>query len=225
MGSDQKFSLLTLIQNRIIAGVFIVIPIGITVWLAFLFFDLITKWIDPVIVKLDFSDTESQWFMIAMRGVSLLVSLVFLFIVGQIAKWTIGRRMMQTFEKIILEIPMVSTVYSTAKQVVDAMKGSKGGLFKQVVLFEYPRKGIYAIGFVTNENKSPNEMSTRTGNDLICVFIPFAPPTAGNLIFVPRTDCIFLEMSVSDGMKLIISGGVATPEYPYKTPDQKNEGK
>ncbi|OGV39154.1 MAG: hypothetical protein A2X48_01480 [Lentisphaerae bacterium GWF2_49_21] len=211
-----------MIQNRIIAGVFIVIPIGITIWLAVIFFDLITDWIDPVLENLNLTDTENQWLTLAMRGASLLVTLAVLFIIGQIAKWALGRRLMLTFERIVLEIPMVSTIYSTAKQVVDAMKGSEGGLFKKVVLVEYPRKGLYAMGFMTNENKSENELSIKTGTDLICVFMPFAPPTAGNLIFVPRSDCIFLEMRVSDGMKLIISGGVAAPEYPYKKAPPKN---
>jgi uncharacterized membrane protein len=74
---------------------------------------------------------------------------------------------------------------------------------------------VYTIGFLTNENKGRNEFSEKTGKNLISVFMPFAPPTSGYIIFIPREDCIFLEMSVSDGMKLVISGGVAAPEYPY----------
>lgn len=214
-----------MIQNRIIAGVFIVIPVGITLWLTVKIFNLITQWIDPVMANLNLTDTENRWLILAMRGVSLLVTLAFLFIVGQIAKWALGRRLMLTFEKLIFEIPVIGTVYSTAKQVVDAMKGGNGGLFKAVVLVEYPRKGLYVMGFLTNENKSRNEMSEKTGNDLICVFMPFAPPTAGFLFFVPRQDCTFLEMSVSDGMKLIISGGVAAPEYPYKPNSSHREEK
>jgi uncharacterized membrane protein len=216
MEDNSKLPILTLIQNRIIAGVLIVIPLGITIWLAIFFFNFITQWIDPVMDNLHLSDIENKWFTIGMRGVSLLATLAFLFLVGQIAKWTLARRLMLTFEKLIVEIPVISTIYSTAKQIVDAMKGGNGGLFKAVVLVEYPRKGLYVMAFMTNENKIKNEMSEKTGNDLICVFMPFAPPTAGFLIFVPRNDCIILEMSVSDGMKLIISGGVASPEYPHK---------
>jgi len=216
MENNSKLPILTLIQNRIIAGVLIVIPLGITIFLAVIFFNFITHWVDPVMENLNLSDAENKWFTLVMRGVSLLVTLVFLFLVGQVAKWTLGQRLMGTLEKVILEIPLINTVYSTTKQVVDAMKGANGGLFKKVVLMEYPRKGSYAITFLTNENKTKNEMSEKTGKDLICLFMPFEPPTAGMLLFVPREDCIFLDMSVSDGMKLIISGGVASPEYPYQ---------
>lgn len=203
------------IQNRIIAGIFIVIPMAVTIWLVVIFFNLITKWSEPIMSQLHLSGLEGKyWFELSIRGISIIVTLIFLFIVGQIAKWTIGKRLMDTVEKWILEIPILSTVYSTAKQVVDAIKGGNG-MFRQVVLVEFPKKGLYTIGFLTNENKGRNEFSEKTGKNLISVFMPFAPPTSGYIIFIPREDCIFLEMSVSDGMKLIISGGVAAPEYPY----------
>jgi uncharacterized membrane protein len=210
-----KNSVMPVIQSRIIAGIFIVIPLAVTIWLAFIFFNLITKWSEPIMSQFHLSGLEDKfWFELTIRGFSIIVTLTFLFIVGQVAKWTLGRRLMDTLEKGILEIPILSTVYSTAKQVVDAIKGGNG-MFRQVVLVEFPRKGVYTIGFLTNENKGRNELSEKTGKKMISVFMPFAPPTSGYLIFVPREECIFLEMNVSDGMKLIISGGVAAPEYPY----------
>jgi uncharacterized membrane protein len=167
---------------------------------------------------------NKYWFELAIRGFSIIVTLVFLFIVGQVAKWAFGRRLMDFLERVILEIPVMSTIYSTAKQVVDAIKGGNG-MFRQVVLVEFPRKGIYAIGFLTNENKGRNELSEKTGKNLISIFMPFAPPTSGYIVFVPKEDCIFLEMSVSDGMKLVISGGVAAPEYPYIKHKTENSNK
>ena len=203
------------IQNRIIAGIFIVIPLAVTIWLVVLSFHIITKWSEPLMSQFHLSGLENKyWFELAIRGFSIIVTLVFLFIVGQVAKWAFGRRLMDFLERVILEIPVMSTIYSTAKQVVDAIKGGNG-MFRQVVLVEFPRKGVYTIGFLTNENKGRNELSEKTGKKMISVFMPFAPPTSGYLIFVPREECIFLEMNVSDGMKLIISGGVAAPEYPY----------
>ncbi len=210
-----KNSVMPVIQSRIIAGIFIVIPLAVTIWLVFIFFNLITKWSEPIMSQFHLSGLEDKfWFELTIRGFSIIVTLTFLFIVGQVAKWTLGKRLMDAFEKGILEIPILSTVYSTAKQVVDAIKGGNG-MFRQVVLVEFPRKGLYTIGFLTNENKGVNELSEKTGKKMISVFMPFAPPTSGYLIFIPREDCIFLEMNVSDGMKLIISGGVAAPEYPY----------
>ena len=220
-----KNSVMPVIQSRIIAGIFIVIPLAVTIWLVFIFFNLITKWSEPIMSQFHLSGLENKfWFELTIRGFSIIVTLTFLFIVGQVAKWTLGRRLMDTLEKGILEIPILSTVYSTAKQVVDAIKGGNG-MFRQVVLVEFPRKGLYTIGFLTNENKGVNELSEKTGKKMISVFMPFAPPTSGYLIFIPREDCIFLEMNVSDGMKLIISGGVAAPEYPYIKHKIENIGK
>ena len=210
-----KNSVMPVIQNRILAGVFIVIPLAVTTLLVVMFFNFITKWSEPIMARFNLSGMEGKyWFELSIRGFSIIITLIFLFIVGQIAKWALGRRLMDIFEKGILEIPVLSTIYSTAKQVVDALKGGNG-MFRQVVLVEFPKKGIYTIGFLTNENKGVNELSEKTGKRLISVFLPFAPPTSGYVLFIPREDCIFLEMSVRDGMKLIISGGVAAPEYPY----------
>jgi uncharacterized membrane protein len=218
-------SVMPVIQSRIIAGIFIVIPLAVTLWLVVISFNLITKWADPIMGQFNLSGMEGKyWFELSIRGFSIIVTLIFLFIIGQVAKWTLGIRMIDIVEKVILEIPLLSTIYSTAKQVVDAIKGGNG-MFRQVVLVEFPKNGLYTIGFLTNENKGRNELSEKTGKNLISVFMPFAPPTSGYIIFVPREDCIFLEMSVSDGMKLIISGGVAAPEYPYikhKTENSNN---
>ncbi|MFA6294534.1 MAG: DUF502 domain-containing protein [Victivallales bacterium] len=225
MYNKLKSTVMPVIQSRIIAGIFIVIPLAVTMWLVFIFFNLITKWADPILSQFHLSDWENKyWFELSIRGFSIIVTLAFLFVVGQVAKWTLGRRLMDAFEKGILEIPVLSTIYSTAKQVVDAIKGGNG-MFRQVVLVEFPKAGIYTIGFLTNENRGRNEFSEKTGKNLISVFMPFAPPTSGYIIFIPREDCIFLEMSVSDGMKLIISGGVAAPEYPYVKQKIENPGK
>jgi uncharacterized membrane protein len=220
-----KNTVMPVIQNRIIAGIFIVIPLAVTIWLVVLFFHIITKWSEPLMSQFHLSGLEDKyWFELAIRGFSIIVTLVFLFIVGQVAKWAFGRRLMDFLERVILEIPVMSTIYSTAKQVVDAIKGGNG-MFRQVVLVEFPRKGIYAIGFLTNENKGRNELSEKTGKNLISIFMPFAPPTSGYIVFVPKEECIFLEMSVSDGMKLVISGGVAAPEYPYIKHKTENSNK
>jgi uncharacterized membrane protein len=220
-----KNTVMPVIQNRIIAGIFIVIPLAVTIWLVVLSFHIITKWSEPLMSQFHLSGLEDKyWFELAIRGFSIIVTLVFLFIVGQVAKWAFGRRLMDFLERVILEIPVMSTIYSTAKQVVDAIKGGNG-MFRQVVLVEFPRKGIYAIGFLTNENKGRNELSEKTGKNLISIFMPFAPPTSGYIVFVPKEECIFLEMSVSDGMKLVISGGVAAPEYPYIKHKTENSNK
>jgi uncharacterized membrane protein len=110
-----------------------------------------------------------------------------------------------------LRLPILRSVYITSRQIGEALWTPKGNMFRQVVLVEYPRKGIYTIGFLTNENKKEWELSVKTNKQLLSIFIPTTPnPTSGFLLFIPREDCQFLDMKVSDGMKLVISGGVGT---------------
>ncbi len=104
------------------------------------------------------------------------------------------------------------TEYSTIQQIGDALWSSRGGMFSQVVLIEYPKKGMWAIAFLTNENKGSFEINERTGEELLSIFMPTTPnPTSGFLLFIPRKDCIFLKISVADGMRLVISGGAVPP--------------
>ena len=115
----------------------------------------------------------------------------------------------------LLKLPLINFIYSTCKQIGDTiMSSKKGNMFRQVVLFEYPRKGCYAIGFMTNENTPENsEAARRLGKgDLISVFMPTTPnPTSGFLMLIPRDECIMLDMSVSDAMRMIVSCGTVLP--------------
>jgi uncharacterized membrane protein len=121
-------------------------------------------------------------------------------------------------EKLIMKIPMLNVVYSTSQQLVDAVRNPNAGMFRQVVLFEYPRKGIYVIGFLTNENTKSCELVEKTEEALISIFLPTTPnPTSGFLLFVPKNDCVFLNMSITEAMRMIISGGAVSPPGPNHT--------
>ena len=109
---------------------------------------------------------------------------------------------------IMLKLPLLSTVYSTTRQIGEALWAPQGNMFRKAVLLEYPRRGIYAIGFLTSENEENWEIGEKTGKQLVSIFLPTTPnPTSGFLLLLPKEECIILDMKVADAMRLVISGG------------------
>ena len=205
----QTRSLWNRISNRIIGGFFLIIPIVMTCWIVFFLYRILTNWAARILDSRLFSSIKDiSGVETLTRLFSLFLIFVLLFSIGTVAKYAIGRRFFSMLERVVLRIPMLNTLYFTAQQIIDAIRNPGSGMFRKVVLFEYPRKGLYVIGFLTNENSNDWELSQKTGRDLISVFLPTTPnPTSGFLLFIPREDCIFLEMGVSQGMRLVISGG------------------
>ena len=127
-------------------------------------------------------------------------------------------------EKLLLRLPMVRTIYSTIQQIGRALiQGGGTGMFRQVVQIEYPKEGCYVLGFLTAEAAA--ECKAKSKRDLISIFVPTTPnPTSGFLLFVPREDVLFLEMTVVEGMRLVISGGAVAPHYDPSEKDNAPEG-
>ena len=217
---NTKTSLGKKISTRIVTGFFLIIPISVTLWIAIFLYNVLTDWsgfINDLDAVAELHD-HIWGFETLVRFFSLLLILLVLFTIGAIGKYAAGRRTIHIFEKIIMKIPMLKVVYSTSQQLVDAVRNPGSGMFRQVVMFEYPRKGIYVIGFLTNENQKHCELTKKTNEQLISVFLPTTPnPTSGFLLFIPVDDCIYLEMSVTDAMRLIISGGAVSPPGPHNT--------
>ena len=215
-----KDSLGKKISTRILTGFFLIIPISVTLWIAIFLYNILTDWagfINELEVVSKFHD-HIWGFETLVRLFALLLILLVLFAIGAVGKYAAGRRTIHIFEKIIMKIPMLNVIYSTSQQLVDAVRNPGSGLFRHVVLFEYPRKGIFVIGFLTNENKKHCEVKKKSGEQLISVFLPTTPnPTSGFLLFVPKDDCIYLDMSISDAMRLIVSGGAVSPPGPNNT--------
>ena len=146
-------------------------------------------------------------------GVGLIIAFVFFTIIGAIAGSFFGRLYHKIVEGILSKIPGLSSIYSTVKQLIDTFAGSKSNSFKEVVLIEYPQKGMYAIGFLTSETKG--EIAQRKSKKMINVFMPSTPnPTTGFLMFVPLSMITKLSMSVDQAIKYIISAGIITPTTP-----------
>ncbi|OGV39099.1 MAG: hypothetical protein A2020_13465 [Lentisphaerae bacterium GWF2_45_14] len=199
------------IRNKIIGGLFIVIPLGVTVWLATFIYGKLTAW--AVYLVFGTVGDHNFWLVQIIRIMSLGFMLVILFFIGQLASYRVGQFIIKCAEFVVKKLPLINTIYSTIQQIGEALWSPTGGMFSQVVLIEYPKKGTWAIGFLTNENRTGFEINERVGEELLSVFMPTTPnPTSGYLLFIPRKDCIFLKMTVPDGMRMVISGGAVYPE-------------
>ena len=152
-------------------------------------------------------------------GLGLVFTIALVFIVGAVITTFVGRRIVEMGERIVEKIPLVRTIYGGAKQVVDAVASQRGVAFNKVVMVEYPRKGIYSIGFTTCD--SEGEIQESSERHLVNVFIPTTPnPTSGLLIVIPEEDAVALSMTVEEGVKFVMSGGLLTPEA-YKSTKPK----
>lgn len=143
-------------------------------------------------------------------GIGLVLSLVIVLLTGFLTTVLLGRRIFVVIENMFLKFPLVRQIYPSAKQIINFLFSKDRLQFRKVVLVEYPRKGIWSMGFITNE--TVQEVKTKTGQDLLNVFIPSSPgPFTGYFMFVPKQEIIFLDMTIEEGLKLIISGGVVNP--------------
>ena len=203
-------------RNMIVTGIIVAVPVVLSLWVAWYLYSHLTDWGITLANTLNLmAGLPDFWRTQIIRVLALIVVMAVLFFLGVLTKITIGRRLIAKAQALLLKVPLVNFIYSTCKQIGDTiMSSKKGNMFQQVVLFEYPRKGCYAIGFMTNENTPENsEAARRLGKgDLISGFMPTTPnPTSGFLMLIPRDECILLDMSVSDAMRLIVSCGAILP--------------
>ena len=201
-----------LLKNNMVAGLLIIIPILVTLWVGWWSISVTTDWAVHLLQKYKPELADRTSIVILFRLITLVVLAVIIFLIGLLAKVTVGKQMIHLAQKILLKLPILSIVYSTCQQIGDTVKTQQGGLFKQVVLFEYPRKGSWAIGFITSFNEEDFEVTKYFKNGVYSVFMPTTPnPTSGFLFYIPKEDCILLDMPAGDAMKLIVSGGVVLP--------------
>ncbi|HHW41031.1 MAG TPA: DUF502 domain-containing protein [Syntrophomonadaceae bacterium] len=198
-----------LIRRYFITGIFVLLPVIITGYILVFAFKLV----DGILRNL-----IEYYIGRPVPGLGFLIMLALVFLAGLFGTNVVGRKLLALGEEILRRIPVVKSIYTVAKQVMEAVTMQQRGVFRHAVLVEYPRRDIYSIGFITGE--APAEISREAGEDLLNVFMPASPPTQGVLIMVPRKDVRILEMSVEDGLKLLLSGGiVAPPSYQKRARD------
>ena len=204
------------IKAYFFTGILVTAPVSMTFYLAY----KLISWIDVSVNKLiplEFRPGSYLPYSIPGLGVVLLVLAMIL--IGMFAAGFLGKFFLSLGEWLVYKMPFVSSVYSLLKQVFQTFLSNKNNAFSQVVLLEYPRKDIWILGFVSSETKG--EVKDRLGREMLNVFIPTTPnPTSGFLIFVPKEDTIDIDMTVEEGIKFVISGGLVTPDMAGKKKKQ-----
>ncbi len=213
------------IRRYIIAGILVWLPIGVTIFLVRILIGLLDRTL--VLIPQKYQPEELLGF--AIPGLGILLTILILLVTGVLAANIVGRSMVGLWESLLERIPVVRSVYSAAKNFAEMVFSDSSQSFKKVLLIEYPRKGLYSLAFQTSS--SLGEVQGRTGEEVICTFVPTTPnPTSGFIIIVPRKDVIELDMEVDEALKMIISLGVVIPswrrqdlgELPLVMPDEKD---
>jgi len=193
-----KKSFFARLRNNFIAGIVVLIPIGITLYLTVFFVrisgNIIPKEINP-----------NNYLPFNIPGVEIFTALVFITLVGWISLSFIGKKFFDLFNSLLKKIPILRTIYSAIGQMTESFTSSNNSK-KSVVLLEYPRKGVWAVGFATKENEGI--IAEKVGEELYNIFVPTTPnPTSGFLLMVPKKDLIFLDVSFEQASKFIVSAG------------------
>ena len=197
-----KKSFFTSLRNNFIAGVVVLIPIGITVYLTLFFINVSSKILPKEI-------NPNYYLPFNIPGLEILISVILITIIGWLSLSFIGKRLFEILENILNKIPILRTIYSAVGQLIETFAQSKSNK-KNVVLIEYPRKGVWAVGFATKENKG--EIRNKVNEDLINVFVPTTPnPTSGFLLMFQKKEVIYLDLSFEEASKFIVSAGSTEP--------------
>lgn len=208
-------SFMVRLRRYLLTGIVVTAPVTITIYLTYIFLTVIDSYVAkllPVSIYEDFIRHSS------ISGVlGLIVALSFFVFIGWFATNILGRFIIRIYEYVLDRMPVVRTVYGAIKQIFETIVTSQSAAFRDAVMLEYPRKGVWSIGFVTG--KTEGEVQRVTDHETVNVFVPTTPnPTSGYLLFVPKKDLVFLEMNVEEAVKLVVSAGIITP------PDRRAKG-
>ena len=207
------------LRYNFLTGLIIIAPIGLTAWLIW----AVIGWIDGVVLPLVPDAYQPDiWIqrllglemeqMVAVRGIGVVVFILFTLLVGWVGKGLMGRTFIAWGETMVERLPVVRSIYNGVKQIAETILAQQENSFEKACIIEYPRKGIWAIGFISTDAKGEIARHNPSGDDLVSVFLPTTPnPTSGFLLFVPKRDVTVLDMSVEDAAKLVISAGLVYP--------------
>ena len=197
----KRISIIAKLRNYFITGIVVLVPIGITLYLTKFFISISSKLIPYEI-------NPNNHLPFAIPGLEILLSIIFITIIGGLSLSFIGKRILKFVNDLFKRIPILRTIYSAIGQMTESLAPKKGNNKKSVVLIEYPRKGSWAVGFATKDNKG--EISKKTNSNLVNVFVPTTPnPTSGFLLMFPKNDIIYLDMSFEEASKFIVSAGTS----------------
>ncbi|MCV2890069.1 DUF502 domain-containing protein [Ruegeria aquimaris] len=208
------------LRASFLTGIVVIAPVGLTIWL---FWSLV-GWVDSFVLPLvPHQFRPEQYIGINLRGVGVIFFILFTVVVGWIAKGIIGRSLIHYAERLVDRMPVVRSVYSGIKQISETVFAQTERSFEQACLIQYPRRGIWAIGFVSTTAKGEIADKAETSGRLMSVFVPTTPnPTSGFLLYFPEEDVTILDMTVEDAAKLVISAGLVYPNEkdPSRPPEK-----
>ena len=200
---EKKRSIFTRIRNYFIAGVVVLIPIGVTFYLTIFLVTISSK----ILLK---EINPNHYLPYNIPGLEIIISIILITLIGWLSLSFIGRRLLNLFNNILKKIPILRTIYSAIGQMTETFTKTDKDK-KNVVLVEYPRKGSWAVGFATKENTG--EISDKVKKDLINVFVPTTPnPTSGFLLMFPKDEVIYLDLTFEQASKFIVSAGTSNPD-------------
>ena len=199
--NKKKKSLTLIVRNYFITGVFVLIPIGFTLYLTKFIIGISSKFIPENL-------NPNSYLPYAIPGIEILISVFFITVVGGLSLSFLGKKFLKLIDDLFKRIPVLRTIYSAILQMTESFS-NKDNNKKSVVLVEYPRKGVWAVGFATKENTG--QMAKKTNQKLINVFVPTTPnPTSGFLLMFPVNDVIYLNMTFEEASKFIVSAGTSS---------------
>jgi len=203
MKRKKNKSILAAFRNNFIAGVVVLIPIGITVYLSIFIIKISSKILPKEI-------NPNNYLPYEIMGIEILIAIFLITLIGWISLSFVGKKLLSLVDEVFKKIPILRTIYSAVGQMTSTLTQSQGNK-KSVVLVQYPKEGTWAVGFVTQENRG--EISEKTKKDLVNVFLPTTPnPTSGFLLMYEKKDVIFLDISFEQASKFIVSAGTSNPE-------------
>ena len=190
------------IKRHLIAGLLAIVPIALTFWILRFLFRFLDSFTAPILKNIG----------IEIPGLGIILTLLFIFLLGLFITNVLGKTIFNWGERILTKLPLVNTIYNAVKQITNAFSGKSMKNFKQVIFIQYPRKGLWTMCFVTNQSKN------ESGDEFYHVIVPTTPnPTSGVFIVIPQKDAVHPDISVEEGLKSIISGGIIDPGISLST--------
>jgi uncharacterized membrane protein len=213
----EGMGLMGRLRAYFLAGVLVTAPIAITAYLGWWFVSVIDGTIRPLIPA---AYNPEHYLPFSLPGIGVLTMVVALTLIGAFAAGYVGRLVFRLGDGLVERTPVVRSVYGAVKQILETVLAKKSNAFREVVMIEYPRHGLWSLGFITGS--AHPEVQKVSPEEMVHVFIPCAPPTAGYLVIAPRREIVTLDMSIEDGLKLVVSAGiVAPPAGKTVQPDRK----